>query len=48
MVNFVVKPTFYKRYANDIFAVFESELDAETFHTNLSTKCKNIKFTNEK
>ena len=44
----VVKPIFYKRYANDIFAVFESELDTETFHTNLNTKHKNIKFTNEK
>ena len=29
----VAKPTFYKRYVDDIFAVFESELDAETFHT---------------
>ena len=29
----VMKTTFYKRYVNDIFAVFESELDAETFHT---------------
>ena len=28
----VMKPIFYKRYVNDIFAVFESELDAETFH----------------
>ena len=27
------------------FCVFESELDAETFHTYLNTKHKNIKFT---
>ena len=44
----VVKPTFYKRYVDDIFAVFESELDAETFHTYLNTKHKNIKFIYEK
>ena len=44
----VMKPIFYKRYVNDIFAVFESELDAETFHTYLNTKRKKIKFTYEK
>ena len=44
----VAKPTFYKRYVDDIFAVFESELDADTFHTYLNTKHKNIKFTYEK
>ena len=41
----VAKPTFCKRYVDDIFALFESELDAETFHTYLNTKHKNIKFT---
>ena len=44
----VVKPTFYKRYVNKIFLVFESELDAETFYTYLNTKHKNIKFTYKK
>ena len=44
----VAKPTFYKRYVDDIFAVFESELDAETFHKYLNTKHKNIKFIYEK
>ena len=44
----VVKPTFYKRYVDNIFVVFESELDAEIFHTYLNTKHKNIKFTHEK
>ena len=44
----VAKPTFYKRYVDDIFLVFESELDAKTFHTNLNTKHKNIKLTYEK
>ena len=44
----VAKPIFYKRYVDNIFAVFESELDAETFHTHLNTKHKNIKFTYKK
>ena len=44
----VAKPTFYKRYVDDIFAVFIFESDAETFHTYLNTKQKNIKFTYEK
>ena len=44
----VVKPTFYKIYVDDIFRVFESELDAEKFHTNLNSEHKNIKFTYEK
>ena len=42
------KPKFYKRYVHDIFVVFESELDAGTFHTYLHNKHKNIKFTYEK
>ena len=44
----VVKPIFYKRYVDNIFVVFESELDAETFHTYLNTKQENIKFTYKK
>ena len=44
----VAKPTFYNRYVDDIFVVFEPELDAETFHTYLNTKHKIIKFTYEK
>ena len=39
------KPTFHKRYADGIFAVFESELDAETFHTYSNTQHINIIFT---
>ena len=41
----VAKPKFYKRYADDIFAVFESELEAETFRTSSNNKHKIIKFT---
>ena len=42
-----VKPIFYKRYVDDIFAVFESESDANAFHSYLNTKHKSIKLTFE-
>ena len=35
-------------YVDDIFEVFDSELDAEAFHTYLNTKHKKIKYTYEK
>ena len=44
----VAKPTFHKRYVDNIFVMFESELDAETFHTYSNTKHENIQFTYEK
>ena len=40
-----VKPIFYKRYVDDIFAVFESESDADAFYSYLNTRHENIKFT---
>ena len=43
-----VEPIFYKRYVNDIFAVFESEPDAHAFYSYLDTRVENIKFTFEK
>ena len=33
-----VKSIFYKRYVNDIFAVFESESDADAFYSYLNTR----------
>ena len=42
-----VKPIFYKRYVDDIFAVFESESDADAFYSYLNTRHENIKFTFE-
>ena len=42
-----VKPTFYKKYVDDIFAVFESESDADAFYSYLNTRHENIKFTFE-
>ena len=41
----VTKPTFHQRYVYSIFAVLESELDAEIFQRYLNTKQKNMKFT---
>ena len=43
-----LKPIFYKRYVDDIFAVFESESDADAFYSYLNTRHENIKFTFEK
>ena len=34
-----------KRHVDDIFAVFESESDADTFYSYLNTSYENIKFT---
>ena len=43
-----VKPIFYKRYMDDIFAVFQSESDADACCNYLNTRHENIKFTFEK
>ena len=43
-----VKPIFYKRYVDDIFAVFESDSDADAFYSYLNTRHENVKFTFEK
>ena len=43
-----VKPIFYKKYVDDIFALFESDSDADTFYSYLNTRYENIKFTFEK
>ena len=40
-----VKPVFYKRYVDDIFAVFESDSDTDAFYSYLNTRHENIKFT---
>ena len=42
-----VKPLIYKRYVDDIFAVFESESDADVFYGYLNTRHQNIKLTFE-
>ena len=36
-----VKPIFYKRYVDDIFAVFESESDVDGFYSYLNTRHEN-------
>ena len=41
------KPLFYKRYVDDVLAVFNNENDAKAFLTYLNDKHPNIKFTLE-
>ena len=43
-----MKPIFYKRCADDIFAAFEFESDAHSFYSYLNTRHKYIEFTFEK
>ena len=42
------KPTFYKRYVDDIFVLLRSLHQFEKFNGYLNTKRANIKFTNAK
>ena len=41
-------PMLYRRYVDDIFAVFNSENEAVLFFEYINSKHKNIKFTMEK
>ena len=41
------KPKFYRRYVDDIFAVFEDEIAANSFFEYINGKHPNIKFTKE-
>ena len=41
------KPTFYRRYVDDIFATFAHENDANKFFDYLNSRHPNIKFTKE-
>ena len=38
----------YKRYVHDIFCIFESETEAETFLCHLNNQHPNIKFKSER
>ena len=40
-------PCFYRRYVDDIFAVFENQTQASNFLVYLNSKHPNIKFTKE-
>ena len=42
------KPTFYRRYVDDIFVLFESSESADSFREYMSSKHQNINFTIEK
>ena len=41
------KPSFYGRYVDDIFVLFESPESAHSFHEYMSSKHQNINFTVE-
>ena len=43
-----LKPVYYRRYVDDIFALFRSLDHLEKFTNYLNSKHKNIKFTYEK
>lgn len=42
------KPKFYRRYVDDTFLIFDSEIQADQFHQYFNNKHPNIKFTIEK
>ena len=42
------KPSFYRRYVDDIFVLFESSESADSFREYISSKHQNINFTVEK
>ena len=42
------RPNFYRRYANDIFVLFESSESADSFREYMSSKHQNINFIVEK
>ncbi|XP_065642299.1 uncharacterized protein LOC136073930 [Hydra vulgaris] len=41
-------PIFYKRYVDDIIAIFNSEFEAQEFFKHLNKQHKNLRFTKEK
>ena len=43
-----LKPKLYKRYLDDVFAVFETQQQAEGFQNYINSAHPNIKFTLEK
>ena len=43
----VKQPKFYRRYVDDIFAVFETEKDRDVFYSLLNNMHKNLQFTME-
>ena len=44
----ISKPQIYYRYVDDTFALFQDEVDSETFLTNLISLHTSLKFTSEK
>ena len=44
----IKQPKFYRRYVDDIFAVFESTQDRDVFYNRLNSAHKSLEFTMEK
>ena len=44
----ISKPQIYYRYIDDTFALFQDEMDSETFLTNLNSLHTSLKFKVEK
>ena len=40
-------PSYYRRYADDIFSVFNNSFEAKEFFNYINTRHPNIKFTKE-
>ena len=45
--KYTIRPTFYKRYVDDIFAVFNTQKEADEFHKHINSIHPNIQFTQE-
>ena len=48
LFDFSVKPQFYKRYVDAIFAIFENEAECDEFFNILNSLNPALKFTSEK
>ena len=42
-----IKPSFYRRYVDDIFLLFKTADQVEKFKAYMNTRHKNMKFTSE-
>ena len=48
LLDFSVKPQFYKKYVDDTFAIFENEAECDEFFNILNSLNPALKFTSEK
>jgi len=45
--QFTIRPIFYQRYVDDIFSIFKTKEEADTFLNNINNLHNNLKFTIE-